>query len=76
MQCVFCYNKCVAIRLKEQQGLLVEFSAFPQKFIDLVNLCSKEEESQNPRFALNDRQSSKYHLPVPSCVSRIYKIGS
>ena len=40
----------VITRLKEQQGLLVDFSAFPQKFIDLIDLCSREEESHNPRY--------------------------
>lgn len=40
-------------RLKEQQGLLVDFSAFPQKFIDLIELCVKEEESPNPRYQFN-----------------------
>ena len=43
-------NICVITRLKEQQGLLVDFSAFPQKFIDLIDLCSREEESHNPRY--------------------------
>lgn len=35
--------------LKVQQGLLVDFASFPQKFIDLLNLCYSEQESENPR---------------------------
>ncbi|XP_060884384.1 spindle assembly abnormal protein 6 homolog isoform X1 [Labrus mixtus] len=38
--------------LKVQQGLLIDFASFPQKFIDLLNLCSAEQESDNPRFLL------------------------
>ncbi|XP_014665309.1 PREDICTED: spindle assembly abnormal protein 6 homolog [Priapulus caudatus] len=39
--------------LKSQQGLLVDFSAFPQKFIDLLNLCLQEQSSNVPRFVLH-----------------------
>ncbi|CAG0886382.1 unnamed protein product [Cyprideis torosa] len=35
--------------LKSQQGLLVDFHAFPQKFIDLLNLCRQEQEQPNPK---------------------------
>lgn len=35
--------------LKIQQGLLVDFASFPQKFIDLLNLCYSEEDSESPR---------------------------
>ncbi|XP_069481772.1 spindle assembly abnormal protein 6 homolog [Ambystoma mexicanum] len=38
--------------LKNQQGLLVEFSAFPQRFIDLLDQCLSEQEKQVPRFLL------------------------
>ncbi|XP_070816385.1 spindle assembly abnormal protein 6 homolog isoform X4 [Chaetodon trifascialis] len=38
--------------LKVQQGLLIDFTSFPQKFIDLLNLCYSEQESNNPRFLL------------------------
>ncbi|KAG9483243.1 hypothetical protein GDO78_009275 [Eleutherodactylus coqui] len=38
--------------LKLQQGLLVDFSAFPQKFIDLVYQCINEEKKEVPRFLL------------------------
>ncbi|XP_044156980.1 spindle assembly abnormal protein 6 homolog [Bufo gargarizans] len=38
--------------LKLQQGLLVDFSAFPQKFIDLLYQCINEENREVPRFLL------------------------
>jgi spindle assembly abnormal protein 6 len=38
--------------LKTQQGLLVDFGAFGQKFIDLLNLCEKDERLDNPKFQL------------------------
>uniref|UniRef100_A0A1A8CCA0 Spindle assembly abnormal protein 6 homolog n=1 Tax=Nothobranchius kadleci TaxID=1051664 RepID=A0A1A8CCA0_NOTKA len=39
--------------LKVQQGLLIDFASFPQKFIDLLNLCNSEQESDSPRFLLH-----------------------
>ncbi|XP_071059049.1 spindle assembly abnormal protein 6 homolog [Pseudochaenichthys georgianus] len=39
--------------LKVQQGLLIDFTSFPQKFIDLLNLCYSEQASENPRFLLH-----------------------
>ncbi|XP_037530665.1 spindle assembly abnormal protein 6 homolog [Nematolebias whitei] len=41
------------LSLKVQQGLLIDFASFPQKFIDLLNLCSSEQESDSPRFLLH-----------------------
>ncbi|XP_064387182.1 spindle assembly abnormal protein 6 homolog [Halichondria panicea] len=38
--------------LKSQQGLLVDFSAFPQKFIDLLELCIAETGKLSPKFLL------------------------
>jgi spindle assembly abnormal protein 6 len=35
--------------LKIQQGLLVDFSAFGQRFIDLLFACEKDEKSENPK---------------------------
>nr|XP_037288975.1 spindle assembly abnormal protein 6 homolog [Rhipicephalus microplus] len=35
--------------LKAQQGLLVDFLAFPQKFIDLLELCTKDEQKDENR---------------------------
>ncbi|KAJ8277762.1 hypothetical protein GJAV_G00079590 [Gymnothorax javanicus] len=52
----FLYNLAISEEdfqsLKVQQGLLVDFSAFPQKFIDLLNQCLSEQEKDNPRFLL------------------------
>ncbi|KAL5016300.1 hypothetical protein ScPMuIL_005889 [Solemya velum] len=39
--------------LKSQQGLLVDFGAFPQKFIDLLEMCLKEENRESPKFVLH-----------------------
>lgn len=38
--------------LKVQQGLLVDFSAFGQQFIDLLTACERDEKSANPKFQL------------------------
>ncbi|XP_029473291.1 spindle assembly abnormal protein 6 homolog isoform X2 [Rhinatrema bivittatum] len=38
--------------LKYQQGLLVDFSAFPQRFIELLQQCIKEQSKDTPRFLL------------------------
>ncbi|XP_053285923.1 spindle assembly abnormal protein 6 homolog [Pleuronectes platessa] len=51
--------------LKVQQGLLIDFASFPQKFIDLLNLCYSEQESENPRFLLHlSCQSSMLEGPA------------
>ncbi|XP_077500296.1 spindle assembly abnormal protein 6 homolog isoform X1 [Amblyomma americanum] len=39
--------------LKAQQGLLVDFLSFPQKFVDLLELCSKDDQKESPRFVLS-----------------------
>lgn len=39
--------------LKMQQGLLVDFGAFPQKFIDLLEMCLKEEHKDIPKFVIH-----------------------
>ncbi|XP_064604858.1 spindle assembly abnormal protein 6 homolog isoform X2 [Liolophura sinensis] len=39
--------------LKTQQGLLVDFGSFPQKFIDLLNMCIQEEHREVPKFILH-----------------------
>ncbi|XP_066922532.1 spindle assembly abnormal protein 6 homolog [Clytia hemisphaerica] len=41
------------LNLKKQQGLLVDFAAFPQKFIELLELCINEQTNNVPRFLLN-----------------------
>ncbi|XP_032302196.1 spindle assembly abnormal protein 6 homolog isoform X2 [Coturnix japonica] len=52
----FLYNLVISEEdfqsLKSQQGLLVDFSAFPQKFIDLLQQCIQEQNKDIPRFLL------------------------
>ncbi|CAN8004087.1 unnamed protein product, partial [Ixodes hexagonus] len=38
--------------LKSQQGLLVDFAAFPHKLADLLQLCLDHERRDSPRFVL------------------------
>ncbi|XP_065834488.1 spindle assembly abnormal protein 6 homolog [Oscarella lobularis] len=40
------------LSLKSQQGLLVDFSAFPNKFTDLLELCRNNETEREPKFLL------------------------
>ncbi|XP_012697393.2 spindle assembly abnormal protein 6 homolog [Clupea harengus] len=52
----FLYNLTISEEdfqsLKVQQGLLVDFTSFPQRFIDLLELCITEQDKENPRFLL------------------------
>ncbi|KAM5293493.1 spindle assembly abnormal protein 6 homolog [Glossophaga mutica] len=52
----FLYNLVISEEdfqsLKFQQGLLVDFLAFPQKFIDLLRQCTQEQARETPRFLL------------------------
>ncbi|XP_037355342.1 spindle assembly abnormal protein 6 homolog isoform X3 [Talpa occidentalis] len=52
----FLYNLVISEEdfqsLKFQQGLLVDFLAFPQKFIDLLQQCTQEQAKEIPRFLL------------------------
>ncbi|XP_033289563.1 spindle assembly abnormal protein 6 homolog isoform X8 [Orcinus orca] len=52
----FLYNLVISEEdfqsLKFQQGLLIDFSAFPQKFIDLLQQCTQEHAKEIPRFLL------------------------
>ncbi|XP_059529587.1 spindle assembly abnormal protein 6 homolog [Myotis daubentonii] len=52
----FLYNLVISEEdfqsLKFQQGLLVDFLAFPQKFIDLLQQCTQEHAKETPRFLL------------------------
>jgi spindle assembly abnormal protein 6 len=36
--------------LKSQQGLLVDFAAFPSKFIQLVERCVTEHQTDSPKY--------------------------
>ncbi|XP_021086873.2 spindle assembly abnormal protein 6 homolog isoform X3 [Mesocricetus auratus] len=52
----FLYNLVISEEdfqsLKLQQGLLVDFLAFPQRFIDLLQQCTQEHGKETPRFLL------------------------
>ncbi|XP_066503824.1 spindle assembly abnormal protein 6 homolog [Hoplias malabaricus] len=58
----FLYNLVISEEdfqsLKVQQGLLIDFSSFPQKFIDLLDQCNSEQDKDNPRFLLQLSSSS------------------
>ncbi|NXT17371.1 SAS6 protein, partial [Syrrhaptes paradoxus] len=66
----FLYNLVISEEdfqsLKSQQGLLVDFSAFPQKFIDLLQQCIQEQNKDTPRFLLQLVSSASVldHTPV------------
>ncbi|XP_040422228.1 spindle assembly abnormal protein 6 homolog isoform X4 [Cygnus olor] len=66
----FLYNLVISEEdfqsLKSQQGLLVDFSAFPQKFIDLLQQCIHEQNKDIPRFLLQlvSSTSDLDHTPV------------
>ncbi|KAM9283844.1 spindle assembly abnormal protein 6 homolog isoform 3-T3 [Morus bassanus] len=66
----FLYNLVISEEdfqsLKSQQGLLVDFSAFPQKFIDLLQQCIQEQKKDIPRFLLQLVSSASLldHTPV------------
>ncbi|XP_063593187.1 spindle assembly abnormal protein 6 homolog isoform X2 [Penaeus indicus] len=38
--------------LRQSQGLLIDFSAFPHKFVELVNTCIRESGKDSPKFVL------------------------
>ncbi|KAL2089292.1 hypothetical protein ACEWY4_013980 [Coilia grayii] len=52
----FLYNLTISEEdfqsLKVQQGLLVDFSSFPQRFTNLLQQCLTEQDKDNPRFLL------------------------
>jgi spindle assembly abnormal protein 6 len=37
--------------LKSQQGLLIDFSSFPSKFVQLVERCVAEYQTESPKYA-------------------------
>uniref|UniRef100_A0A8C6VI67 Spindle assembly abnormal protein 6 homolog n=2 Tax=Elapinae TaxID=42168 RepID=A0A8C6VI67_NAJNA len=65
----FLYNLVISEEdfqsLKLQQSLLVDFSAFPQRFIDLLQHCIQEQDKEIPRFLLQlaSSGSSLDHTP-------------
>ncbi|NWQ73081.1 SAS6 protein, partial [Columbina picui] len=63
----FLYNLVISEEdFQRQQGLLVDFSAFPQKFIDLLQQCIQEQNKDIPRFLLQLVSSAPVldHTPV------------
>ena len=48
-----CFVLPMCFSLKVQQGLLVDFGAFPQKFIGLLSLCLQEEQKDVPKFIVH-----------------------
>lgn len=38
--------------LRQNQGLLVEFNLFPQRLVELLQLCRQEQDSLQPKFVL------------------------
>ncbi|XP_066548366.1 spindle assembly abnormal protein 6 homolog isoform X2 [Amia ocellicauda] len=69
----FLYNLVISEEdfqsLKVQQGLLVDFSAFPQKFIDLLNHCLEEQDKESPRFLLQLLSSSPVFDYAPASLN-------
>ncbi|MBN3315209.1 SAS6 protein, partial [Atractosteus spatula] len=57
--------------LKCQQGLLIEFSAFPQRFIELIEQCILEQVKEIPRFLLQLEVSSSAIDRHPSALNVI-----
>ncbi|TRZ01445.1 hypothetical protein DNTS_023544 [Danionella cerebrum] len=66
----FLYNLVISEEdfqsLKVQQGLLIDFTSFPQKFIDLLEQCISEQGKENPRFLLQLTSSSSSFDHSPS----------
>ncbi|XP_076879934.1 spindle assembly abnormal protein 6 homolog [Brachyhypopomus gauderio] len=66
----FLYNLVISEEdfqsLKVQQGLLIDFTSFPQKFIDLLDQCISEQDKEYPRFLLQLTSSSSVldHSPA------------
>ncbi|VDD80090.1 unnamed protein product [Mesocestoides corti] len=50
------------VRIKEQQGLLVEYNAFGQMLIDLLSKCLQEECNLSPRYILKFSESTEPHV--------------
>ncbi|KAG1668396.1 Spindle assembly abnormal protein 6 [Nymphon striatum] len=52
--------------LKAQQGLLVDFTLFPLKFVELLELCLQEQDKETPRFLLCLKINGSGELSEPS----------
>jgi len=49
--------------LKSQQGLLIDFSSFPSKFVQLVERCVSEHKSEIPKFLIILKQYNDISKP-------------
>ncbi|XP_054835863.1 spindle assembly abnormal protein 6 homolog isoform X2 [Eublepharis macularius] len=71
----FLYNLVISEEdfqsLKLQQSLLVDFSAFPQRFIDLLQHCIQEQNKDIPRFLLQLVSSGSHLDHTPSFLNVI-----
>uniref|UniRef100_H2Z0L2 Spindle assembly abnormal protein 6 N-terminal domain-containing protein n=1 Tax=Ciona savignyi TaxID=51511 RepID=H2Z0L2_CIOSA len=60
----FLFNLCLGEEdfqsLKTQQGLLVDFSAFPQRFIALLQQSHNEEAKESPKFLLQVKLKNSF----------------
>ncbi|XP_078484906.1 spindle assembly abnormal protein 6 homolog [Ciona intestinalis] len=69
----FLFNLCLGEEdfqsLKTQQGLLVDFSAFPQRFIALLQQSHSEESRESPKFLLQFvlEESSSFSTSNSGC---------
>ncbi|CAH8869485.1 unnamed protein product [Trichobilharzia szidati] len=46
-------------KIKQQQGLLVNFNDFEQKVVELLNVCSQDESTENPKYAVRFSKNSE-----------------
>uniref|UniRef100_S4RVQ4 SAS-6 centriolar assembly protein n=1 Tax=Petromyzon marinus TaxID=7757 RepID=S4RVQ4_PETMA len=58
--------------LKSQQGLLVDFTSFPQKFIDLLQLCIQEQDKDVPRYVVMMAYCVDGRVHLLACVQRVF----
>ncbi|KAH9281800.1 Spindle assembly abnormal protein 6 -like protein [Echinococcus granulosus] len=49
-------------KLKEQQGLIVEYNAFGQMLADLLTKCLTEESNNSPRYILQFSETLEPHM--------------
>jgi len=45
--------------LKKEQSLLVDFAAFPAKFIELLEQCIGSAELESPKYVHTDKHASR-----------------
>lgn len=54
--------------LKNQQGLLIDFTAFPHKLMELLELCLEQQGKESPKWVnyskINWYESNKLYLLI------------